>query len=132
MKNWAPVNATLLHTSIDTRIGSTDSTYKTRHTYYSPNISYEYFVRNNRYIGNKVGWTKTYDTSNMLKKAQEYEYKFKNNQSIVVYVNPDKLSESVAIKNTDFSKVWFTVIVCLVFWSLLLGTGYLLKYKLKY
>ena len=129
--DWFQVDAKLLHASIEERQGTTSNSSRTKYTYYSPKILYEYKVEDQFYTGNRVSWLKKFDDGYMLIKAKEFKYKYKYNELITIYVNPENHADSTVLRDVAWQNIKIVLIACIVFWLLFWGCIYLLVCKLK-
>ncbi|MGB2739985.1 MAG: DUF3592 domain-containing protein [Cognaticolwellia sp.] len=124
--NWIQVDAKLLNASIKTTKGSRSSSSSTQYTYFTPQISYEYNFKDVNCISSKVAWVESGDTGPLKELAYKFKYHFKHKKLIRVFVNPNKLCESVADRSIHWSKLMATGIMFFITAFFAIGIVYLL------
>ena len=118
-KSWALVSARLLKADVK-KFATENTKGGTRSFTYRPDVIYEYYYNDTRYIGQRVSWVERYNDTDMLAKANTLIHKYTNDQPINIYINPNNPKESVIYRTKD-TKTWrATLITGSVLWLLFL------------
>ncbi|WP_075172566.1 DUF3592 domain-containing protein [Neptunomonas phycophila] len=124
--SWVQVDADLLNASIKITQGSTNSSSRTKYTYYAPQVSYKYNFNDTSCIGRKVAWIEGGDDSKLRNLAYGFVYNFEHNIPIKVFINPEQPCESIVDRTIHWSKLTTMGIILIITTLFASGIVYLL------